>query len=519
MQIYNLGHACFLVKDGRNLIISDPWSNNTIAMENSWLPFPPSNPEKLFDLVKKNENVFVWLSHEHSDHYDLKFMQKLCHNIKKVHFILPDYGSHSFKGLKKLFSKNKIISLSENENFKIDNLNFKFLFEKPIFAEHCAAIIENEKIRFINMNDAVVKDFDLKLKDKDKYIIYTGQYSSVSPYPEIDISMTYKNKKKLQKNHIISQINRFTDGIKDFEADMGIPSAGPALMFPTTDYISHNKRLVTESKGPFDRNYLNKIIKSKLPKNKKVIFLDVNEKIDFNNLKNIRNHFYKKKELSKIYNDIIKKHLHFDNKIFIYSDESIKQLLIKFSNNLIKIYRKLDLDFSVVFDIFVSDKNFKSEIFFSKDNLKYEIMAKKKNSNVNSKTNYYSIYLKSRSINRLIKNKISFEEFWYGGHILVSQTSGGYQPDLINILNLMHSKKLINDYQNYLDDYRKKSMSLKYNGKKFILKRFCPHRGADLSACKPNKLGHIKCPAHGWVFSVETGQCLKGNLKSNINYE
>ena len=74
---------------------------------------------------------------------------------------------------------------------------FKLVFEQPLFNEHSACIIEDNKQIFINSNDSVIEDFSIKNKT-NKVIIYTGQFSSVSPYPSNSLVIN-KSKRKVGK--------------------------------------------------------------------------------------------------------------------------------------------------------------------------------------------------------------------------------------------------------------------------------------------------------------------------------
>ena len=50
------------------------------------------------------------------------------------------------------------------ETISINMFKFKLVFEQPLFNEHSACIIEDNKQIFINSNDSVIEDFSIKIK-------------------------------------------------------------------------------------------------------------------------------------------------------------------------------------------------------------------------------------------------------------------------------------------------------------------------------------------------------------------
>ena len=64
----------------------------------------------------------------------------------------------------------------------------------------------------------------------------------------------------------------------------------------------------------------------------------------------------------------------------------------------------------------------------------------------------------------------------------------------------MHSGHLANLLISHTKNNER--FELSFNQKKYKVKRFCPHKGADLINCKPDSKGIITCPAHGWKISI-----------------
>ena len=60
------------------IFLCDPWLEGT-AFNNGWtlLDNSTSNDQILDELRQSSKNIFIWYSHEHSDHFAVPFLKKL----------------------------------------------------------------------------------------------------------------------------------------------------------------------------------------------------------------------------------------------------------------------------------------------------------------------------------------------------------------------------------------------------------------------------------------------------------
>ena len=85
MKFTFYGHNCFVFNHDDTILITDPWFSKSGAFFGSWFQWP-INHDFLDILIKKtlNKNVFIYLSHEHQDHFDLDTLKKFS---KKHHLL------------------------------------------------------------------------------------------------------------------------------------------------------------------------------------------------------------------------------------------------------------------------------------------------------------------------------------------------------------------------------------------------------------------------------------------------
>ena len=82
----------------------------------------------------------------------------------------------------------------------------------------------------------------------------------------------------------------------------------------------------------------------------------------------------------------------------------------------------------------------------------------------------------------------------------------GRTPDKFsNILNIF----LFSDLTNLADALestlfmKRERIMVAHHGDKFIIDRYCPHQGADLSTVFPDKNCMMACPRHQWKFDLQ----------------
>ena len=113
-----INHASILISNSNKSILTDPWYSGSV-FDNGWNLLYENSKEKIEQLLKKVN--FIWFSHEHPDHFSIKFLndfEKILKekNIKFIFQKTKDYRVVSFLKLKKF----NFIELDNNKLFHID---------------------------------------------------------------------------------------------------------------------------------------------------------------------------------------------------------------------------------------------------------------------------------------------------------------------------------------------------------------------------------------------------------------
>ena len=82
------GHAGFKYETEDTIILMDPWMSRYGAFDRAWYQFPPNHilGDTIRELIESTEkDVFIYISHEHKDHFDIPYLKTL--NQNKITYI------------------------------------------------------------------------------------------------------------------------------------------------------------------------------------------------------------------------------------------------------------------------------------------------------------------------------------------------------------------------------------------------------------------------------------------------
>tara|TARA_X000000368_G_scaffold416455_1_gene410408 strand:- start:634 stop:2178 length:1545 start_codon:yes stop_codon:yes gene_type:complete len=494
MNVTFYGHNCFFLKGNKINIVCDPWLSNKGAFFGSWFQWPINHSyiDQLINQLKNETNNYLYISHEHQDHFDKETLA-----ILKPFFtacIIPKYEDP--------FLYNAIDALG----YEVNELNdqSKYYFNETDFIEFMiidtgvyhdsAAIINLDEETFVNQNDCKIFDRLSYLENMDiKY--YAVQFSGASWHP-VCYQMDESEKTQISKKKVLSKLIAVRNAIKLVNPEYYIPSAGPAIFPFLDDNLSLGNGNIFVHQ-PDLKNFL-KNINSKLIYIRPGECLDVNKVTDpieppsISDLNSLRNsldcEFYKNQSnefnIDNLYNEV---------------QSRLNQIKgIKFAE-----CPKLILDWKDEgLEIDLNSKNAK-RINFSNYQLPNNFMRIKASKTYfglmgNSDYRWQDIYLSLRA--KVERKPDTFNTFVNA--FLFSDTS--------NIRSGFTTTLDINDERivivNPLD------------GKNYEINRYCPHNGADLKNAKIDDKGNLICPRHSWLFDLKNnGICKNTNVTIEAN--
>ena len=156
-KITHFANSFINIESDSSMITCDPWIGKTTS--NGWFSYPIQNKGKIDK--KYFDSDFIYISHLHCDHFDIKTLKKFKN--KKLTFLIKKFDNAT---LKKRLQKitNNIIEL---DPFK------KKIINKDFTVAIIPQIISNSK----NLSDNINYDLDTSIiiqSNKDKTIFYNN---------------------------------------------------------------------------------------------------------------------------------------------------------------------------------------------------------------------------------------------------------------------------------------------------------------------------------------------------------
>ena len=479
MNIKFFGHNCFLLEGKKVSLLSDPWLSERGAFFGSWFQWPINHHCKklLRDKLSKNENNYLYISHEHQDHFDKETLSYIKPYIKSC--IIPEYYDSFLYDEIISLGYNVIVIPDKTKHYFNDKDYIELMIVDTGVNHDSTAIVHIEDETFVNQNDCKIFD-RLVYLENIRVDYYAVQFSGATWHP-VCYEMSEVERKKISKKKVLSKLVAVRNAIKQIQPRYYIPSAGPAIFPHLEQYLSFGIDNIfvhqPDIKKFLKDTNIEVICLRPGDQLHKTLHLDPIEppnRIELDLLKkNLSCEFYKYDDKNFDANRLIK--------MIIARLEKIKDLKFSKCPNLIFDWGDygltIDLNRGNVELINIKDYNWPESYMCVKASPAYfSLMA-------NPKYRWQDIYLSLRA--RVRREPDIFNTF-----INIFLYS-----DIENIRAGFGTTLNINDERIVVVN--------PHNGKNYEINRFCPHNGADLKDAKINNNGNLICPRHSWAFDLE----------------
>ena len=474
------GHNCFSVKSKNSALVIDPWFSESGAFYSSWFQYPKNHKFKknVLELLIQSKKSFIFISHEHQDHFDEKFLSVVP---KHTSIIIPNYMDKNFRNQVLEMFEN-VIELSQNKEYELDNEIKISLIIKDIGISHDAAIlIKTKNYVFLNQNDCKV--FDKLHLINEKIDFYSVQFSGANWHPS-NFDFPDHQKVKISSQKVKNKFKNVLNALNQLQPKYFLPAAGPAI-FPFLD--------INLSLGVDNIFVHQQELKEFLEFNEfnNILFLRPGQDFTSNAFKPIETPTI---EDVKSYRNGIKNYWdNIPNKL----DRKLleDQILKRFSEiKDIKIINCPILIFNYG-NTFNNDKTTKNKIFI-------DLNEKKLLDNFDYSSNFEEIVSTEKYFNLMC-----FER-WQ--NVYLSLRANVYRrTDIVsNSLNIFLFSDFSNIRNNFLSTNEINSEKVIVENKskqRYIVNRYCPHQKADLCNAEIDEDNNLICPVHAWKFNLNNG--------------
>jgi UDP-MurNAc hydroxylase len=499
MEITFLGHAGFCVETERIVVVMDPWLSPAGAFDSAWFQFPRNHhlaalvQEKLADGGKER---FLYVSHEHKDHLDLAFLESLRSRdftVVLAHFRRPylvDTFSH--------YRCRDVVVCEDGAELEIPGGDITVYLDDSELNRDSAVLVRAEGQAFLNLNDCRIVDaLPMIVRTKGPIDVFAMQFSGAGWHPTCydyprDVYERISRKKSLAKFASVAQ------GIRVVDPRVFIPSAGPPcfldpslmhLNFEPVNIFPHASKLVEflDRRATGGRARWIEMVPGDV--------LDVP-----------RGELAYRSRLGANgdYEDSIRDYAAGYESLFAerrrryQAAPGDRVLLDRVGEALQQKLDRLTLNDRV-----------ESPLYFMLDDvpdrmLRIDFPARRiERAEAIEGDAYYSIKAPSWEVARILDGKITWDDFSLTFRMELNREPDVYQTLVQGFLRLepddmnAFCAKLLS-----IEEHQERIV-VEVDGKRYVVDRYCPHQGGDLSRGWVEEGRFLTCPRHQWQFDLE----------------
>jgi UDP-MurNAc hydroxylase len=510
MQITYLGHAGFLVEMESAILVVDPWLSPEGAFDSGWFQFPcnhhlaPFLRAKLEDSDKKK---FVYVSHEHQDHYDLKFLSSLPNN--NLTYIVAQFQRGEIREQLAELRPKEIVACRHGEEVALPGGSVKLYLDDAGLNRDSGIVVKGDGQVFLNLNDCKLFDeVESIAKTEGPISVMACQFSGATWHPTC-YDYPKEEYARISKQKLMSKFEMVARAIDAVKPGIYLPSAGPACFLDPTLFHLNFEEVNIFPRAPQFVEYLRK----RLPK-AETKFLEVmpGDKIC------ARTNELETLAAERISEDTFRSYM--EDYAARY-DSYFAERQPQHSRGQIEAIRdglKKELERKLA--TFTLHERIKVPLYFGLTDFSGELLrvdfpaAKVETVTEISEADYYSLSTPSWQIEKVLDGTITWEEFALTFRMRLNRKPDVYQT-LIQGFLLMEPEDMNWFCAGLLEiEQRRERIVVEAGGTRYSIDRYCPHQGGDLTQGWADEGGLWTCPRHRWQFALDKGGQCVGNKGS-----
>ncbi len=508
MRITHLGHAGFCVETASATVIMDPWLSPYGAFDSAWFQFPRNHHmadfvnEKLADGTKER---FVYVSHEHQDHFDLEFLRSLRH--KDFTFVIPNFERAALRSLLANLGAKAVINCEHNRAVPIPGGYLKLYLDDSGINRDSGVLLKADGESFLNFNDCKLYDQLAAIGSEEGPIsIFTCQFSGATWHP-VCYDYSPDVYQRISRQKMLSKFEAVAKAIETVAPRMYLTSAGPACFL---DPMLMHVNFEPVNIFPRAEKFLS-YLQTRLA-NSSTLCLEITP----GDTLNAHNGNWEAQGTEKVSEE------RFEAYMKAYAADYEQYFAArrrKFTHDqLTALTDRLRLELEDKLSHFTLHKRVGVPLYLKlQDETEQTLRVDFANKIVESSTeipdrNYYSILMPAWQIERVLDRRLTWEQFALTFRMRLNREPDVYQT-LIQGFLLMEPEDLEWFCERFINiETKQKRIVIEAGGTKYSINRYCPHQGGDLSQGWLTDGRLWTCPRHRWNFALDNGgKCTGSN--------
>lgn len=229
MRITYLGHAGFCVETERVVVVMDPWLSPAGAYDMAWFQFPRNH--HLASMVRakladSTRDRFVYISHEHADHFDPEFLATL--ERRDFTLLVPKFRRDALRRRLAGYGSKALIAFAHGETVELAGGRLRFWVDDEELSRDSAVLMRADERTFFNLNDCKLYDAVPAIARQEGRIdVFAQQYSGATWHPTC-YEYPRDLYERISRRKMLGKFEQVARAIDLLEPTTYLPSAGPA---------------------------------------------------------------------------------------------------------------------------------------------------------------------------------------------------------------------------------------------------------------------------------------------------
>ncbi|MCI0571964.1 MAG: MBL fold metallo-hydrolase, partial [Myxococcaceae bacterium] len=506
MHITYLGHAGFLVETAEAVVVTDPWLSAEGAFDSSWMQLPRNH--HLADHVRSrladgSKERYVFVSHEHRDHFDPGFLASLT-DKRNVTLVLGRFQRRALQRHLEALGFEQIAVLGDGERLPISGGSLRLFITDSGLNRDSALLVKSGGRSFLDLNDCKIHDRLPRIVSEEGAIdVFTAQFSGAIWHPtcyEYDRA-TYEEvsrKKQMSKFEAVSR------AVEAVQPRAFIASAGP-VCFLDPDLLHLNfEKVNIFPRAPVFFDYLGRRLKGAAPR---LLNLMPGDRVDAVTVE--VEELGTERFTEETFEPYVKAYARDMEGLFRarrrnLMREEVDLLFGRLRKELEEKLARLTLADRVGVPLYVGLSERPGEWM----RVDFRAQTVEVVREVREEPRYV-FTVAAGNVARVLDRKMTWEDFMLSFRLRLSRTPDTYDAILHGFL-----AGEVEDLVAFCDTVREaearkdERIVVKVGDQHFSVRRFCPHQGADLTHAWVEEGRYLVCPRHRWQFDMSAcGAC------------
>jgi len=504
VNITYLGHAGFCVETAESLIIMDPWLSPMGAFDSAWFQFPRNHHLAAFvqeKLQSTTKECFLYISHEHKDHFDPAFLNSLT--CRDFTLVIPKFQRTKLIQYLSDYQCKGMIQCVDNQQIPIPGGSVTVYLDDSEMDRDSAILVEADGQTFLNLNDCKIHDRLANIQQTSGTIdVFTAQFSGAVWHPTC-YDYPRKTYEAISSRKMILKFEAVARAIDSLKPKIYLTSAGPACFLdPALVHLNFERINIFPHAHKFIE-YLKKRLKQSEtayyePMPGDVLDVSLATFVSLAKERVTPDNF---KEYIRSYADIYEGY--FKDRQYQYSQRELDGIYEGLRESLMAKLNLLTLRDRVKIPLYfrLSDK---PERMLRVDFLR---MAIEYATDI-PESQYYCITAQSWEIARILNHRLTWEDFTLTFRMRLNRDPDIYHVVIHGFL-MMEAEDMNRFCAQVLRAETDQTRALvDVAGRRYSIHRYCPHQGADLTQGWVERGRLLTCPRHRWQFDLgNAGKC------------